>query len=93
LLHEQSIRRNALTALIASTHSTASGPKELVLRALETTPGSLDAYDVAKLAGVTPMQAGRTLAKLALNGVVQTDDQLGTENDLAARYRLVGKPA
>ena len=37
------------------------------------------------------MQAGRTLAKLALKGLVKTDDPLGTENDLSARYRLVAK--
>jgi DNA-binding IclR family transcriptional regulator len=75
--------------LDASHQSTASGPKELVLRALESAPGPLDSYQLAKVAGVTPTQVGRTLAKLALKGIVYTDDPLGTENDLSARYRLV----
>ena len=67
----------------------ASGPKEQVIRALSSSPNPLDAYQVAKLAGVTPMQAGRTLAKLALKGVVKTEDPLGSDNDLSARYALV----
>lgn len=70
---------------------TASGPKELVLRALESASGPLDSYQLAKVAGVTPMQVGRTLAKLALKGIVYTDDPLGTENNLSARYRLVSE--
>ena len=69
----------------------AAGPKDLVLRALESASGPLDSYQVAKSAGVTPIQAGRTLAKLASSGLVQTDDPLGTDNDLAARYRLVSE--
>ena len=68
-----------------------NGPKDLVLRALHSAGEALDAYQVAKASGVTPMQAGRTLAKLALKGLVKTDDPLGTENDLSARYRLVAK--
>lgn len=68
-----------------------AGPKDLVLRALESAGDALDAYQVAKASGVTPMQAGRTLAKLALKGFVTTADPLGTENDLSARYRLVAK--
>lgn len=59
------------------------------MRALANAGEALDAYQVAKVTGVTPMQAGRTMAKLALKGVVRTDDPLGTENDLGARYRLV----
>lgn len=66
-----------------------SGPKEQVVRALAGAAEPLDAYQVAKVAGVTPIQAGRTLAKLAHNGVAITDDRLGTANDLSARYRLV----
>lgn len=77
---------------MADTHTIAGiGPKELVLRALDAAGEALDAYQVAKASGVTPMQAGRTLAKLALKGLVKTDDPLGTENDLSARYRLVVK--
>ena len=67
----------------------AAGPKDQVLRALSSATEALDSYQMAKLAGVTPMQACRTLAKLALKGLVKTDDPLGTENDLSARYRLV----
>lgn len=65
------------------------GPKEQVVRALAGAAEPLDAYQVAKVAGVTPIQAGRTLAKLAHTGVARTDDPLGTANDLSARYRLV----
>lgn len=74
-----------------STTLDGTGPKDLVLRALDSAGGPLDSYQVAKASGVTPMQAGRTLAKLALKGLVKTDDPLGTENDLSARYRLVAK--
>lgn len=78
---------------MADTHTIdGTGPKELVLRALDAAGEALDAYQVAKASGVTPMQAGRTLAKLALKGLVKTEDPLGTENDLSARYRLVAKP-
>lgn len=68
-----------------------TGPKDLVLRALNAAGEALDAYQVAQASGVTPMQAGRTLAKLALKGLVETEDPLGTENDLSARYKLVVK--
>jgi len=71
----------------------SSGPKEQVLRALAASPDPLDAYQVAKIAGVTPIQAGRTLAKLALKGIVRTQDPLGTVDDLAARYTLVSDVA
>lgn len=74
-----------------SHQTTASGPKELVLRALESANEPMDSYQLAKVAGVTPTQVRRTLAKLALKGIVFTEDPLGTENDLSARYRLVSE--
>lgn len=67
----------------------ATGPKEHVLRALQSATGPLDSYELAKLSGATPTQVGRTLAKLAAKGIAVTDDPLATENDLSARYRLV----
>lgn len=68
--------------------SSASGPKALVVQALENASGPLNAYQVAKATGVTPMQAGRTLLKLAAQGLAQSDDERATANDLAAAFSL-----
>lgn len=66
--------------------------RQAVIDALQKTGTPMDAYQVAKATGVSPIQAARTLTKLAAKGVVQTDAQLGAEADLSAQFRLAPAP-
>jgi predicted ArsR family transcriptional regulator len=60
--------------------------REAVLETLKATPDALDAYQVAKATGLTPMQASRTLRKLEAEKAVTAID--GVNDELAARYRV-----
>jgi pyocin large subunit-like protein len=64
-----------------------------VLAVLRDRAQPLDAYQLARVTGLTAMTAGRALVGLAEQGVVRPVDELGTANDLAARYELVGRDA
>jgi predicted ArsR family transcriptional regulator len=62
--------------------------RQAVIDALKKTGTPMDAYQVAKATGVSPIQAARTLTKLTAKGLVRTDDAVGAE-DLSARFSLV----
>ncbi|VTU43172.1 MULTISPECIES: hypothetical protein [unclassified Variovorax] len=63
-------------------------PGEVLLH-LQASPEPLEAYQVAKALGgrLTPMEAGRVLAGLEQDGLVASDDETGTANDLYRRFR------
>ncbi len=62
--------------------------RQAVLDALQKAGTPMDAYQVAKAAGVSPIQAARTLTKLSAKGIVQPQDPLSDEADLSARFTL-----
>ncbi|KDP84502.1 helix-turn-helix domain-containing protein [Cupriavidus basilensis] len=66
--------------------------RQAVIDALKKTGTPMDAYQVAKATGVSPIQAVRTLTKLTTKGLVRTDGPLGDENDLSAQFSLVPEP-
>jgi hypothetical protein len=64
--------------------------REAVISALRKSSDALDAYQVAKHTGLTPIQAGRTLLKLASEQMVMSDDDLAdSANTLSAQFRLL----
>ncbi|WP_420992200.1 hypothetical protein ACKI2N_031010 [Cupriavidus sp. 30B13] len=62
--------------------------RQAVIDALQKAGTPMDAYQVAKAAGVSPIQAARTLTKLSAKGIVQPEDPLSEEADLSARFTL-----
>lgn len=62
---------------------------DAILAALHSLGKPSDAYVVARATGLAPMAVGQAFQALARTGVVSTLDELGTLNDLAARYQPV----
>ena len=69
-----------------------ASPRQLVIDALTRSTEPLDAYQVAKASGLSPMQVSHTLSKLSEQGLATPQDDPGSAsaNALAVRYRLVG---
>ncbi|KVP75556.1 hypothetical protein [Burkholderia ubonensis] len=68
--------------------ATNQSTRQLVLDAVRAAGRPIDAYQVAKVTGLTPMQAGRTLVKLAAEQLIVTSDPLdAADGGLAAQFR------
>ena len=52
-------------------------------------PQTTDAYALAKVTGLSAMEAGRALKHLHEQGLVRPVEELGTANDLACQYQVV----
>lgn len=61
-----------------------------LLEVLKKSEQPLDAYQIARQTGLTPMNVGRSLMKLVKKGQVRYLDELGSANDLSARVIVVG---
>lgn len=56
-------------------------------------PQTSDAYSLAKVTGLSVMEAGRALKHLQEQGFAQTADEQGTANDLSCQYQAVQQEA
>ena len=62
--------------------------RQVVLDEVRAAGRPIDSYQVAQTTGLTPMQAGRMLLKLASEHLVRTSDPLdAADKGLAARFQ------
>lgn len=60
--------------------------REAVLAALRNSAGSVDGFEIAKMARVTPLQASRALEKLAAEGLATKQDSFDGLSDPSATF-------
>lgn len=65
---------------------------QTILAALVSLGAPADAYMLARLTDLSVPEAGRALMRLRENNRVQCMDELGTANDLAARFVPSSEP-